>query len=449
MANEIDINNLEGLEKRTTDYSSVQDFKSQFLDFHIPSYGVQDFINERALWQKGIHNLTGEPAWFYFKIFFNFTDHKGLFGGVLTNEIPLTSALKYLFSISSFYGASNIESRMLSLARFTYLLSYINSISPWFFIGINGINKLNGLNINEPTKEKSIDIICNGDSVDMRLNTLLDMYKYACYDEINQKEVIPQNLRKFDMSIVIMNAPVKYFQTAMIASGQDATMNQIGSNGNTVLNKFIKGINNITDAINGSSGNNFDYKTLQGINNSIDNRLSFQMYELKNCEIDPQSFEGYVPNGMNNSQFFRQGTGSIKINYDRAYKVTYNEWNEMMYGTTGIYYDKYADNLSGMNNLLNCIDTSKFQKRNSNGNNDKRLTQIEKAIYNTFFNKDTEAYKGLIDFSEAVIQDSLINVNDPKFLGNINENIDINNYEDLWKQTKKKITNFFSKPFKF
>lgn len=418
---------------------------NNILDFSIPSYGVQDFINERALWQKGIHNLTGEPGWFYFKIFFNFQDSKGLFGGILNNEIPLTSALRYLYGIRKFYKYSKIEDRILSLARFTFTLSYINSISPWFFIGLNGVNKLNSIDFNELTKEKSIDIICNGESVDMRLNTLLDMYKYACYDEINQKEIIPQNLRKFDMNILVMNIPIKYFQTAMIVSGQDATMNQIGSNGSTLLNKTIKGINSVTSFINGSMGNRYDYKTTIGDNNSIDNKLSFQMYELKNCEIDPISFEGYVPSGMNNSQFFRQGTGSIKINYDRVYKVTYNEWSQMMYGSTGIIYDKYADEFQNMNNLLkNALSNNyKIDSQIDTEINNKRVNDIRKSIYNTFFNKDTEAYKGLIDFSEAVIQDSLINVNDPKYLGNINDNMDINNYEDLWRQTKNKINNFF------
>ena len=187
------------------------------LDFILPQYGVADFINERALWQKGIHNLTGEPGWFYFKIFFNFKDSKGLFGGIMTDEIPITSAIRYLYGIRNFYKNSKIKDRILALTRFTYTLSYINSISPWFFIGINNANKLNSLNFNELTKEKSIDIVCNGEAIDMRLNTLLDMYRYACYDEINQKEIIPENLRKFDMSIIIMNAPIKYFQTAMLA----------------------------------------------------------------------------------------------------------------------------------------------------------------------------------------------------------------------------------------
>ena len=52
--------------------------------------------------------------------------------------------------------------------------------------------------------------------------------------------------------------------------------------------------------------------------------------------------------------------------------------------------------------------------------------------------------KGLIDFSEAVIQDSLINVNDPTYMGNISETYDENNAEDLWNKTKEKVGKFLS-----
>ena len=417
------------------------------LDFILPQYGVADFINERALWQKGVHNLSGEPGWFYFKIFFNFKDPKGLFGGIMTDSLPITSALRYLFGIRKFYKNSKIQDRMLALARFTYTLSYINSISPWFFIGINNANKLNSLSLNELTKEKSIDLVCNGDSVDMRLNTLLDMYRYACYDEINQKEIIPENLRKFDMSIVIMNAPIKYFQTAMMASAKTSKIGQVGHNGETMLNKAISGINKITGLMAGSSGNTFDFKNINGSNNGIDNMLSFQMYTLKNCEIDPVSFESYVPSNMNNSQFNKQGLGYIKIKYDRCYKHTFNEWTQMLYGTTGISYDMHAKDLAGAHQNLLKVGLSKEYNTTLNSNlNNERIAAIQKSIYNAFFDKDTETYKGLIDFSEMVIQDSLINVKDPNYLGNIAENYDETNWEDRWNKAKDKVKTFFTNP---
>lgn len=438
------------LERYETDSRFDRVDKSSQLDFILPQYGVADFINERALWQKGIHNLTGEPGWFYFKIFFNFKDSKGLFGGIMTDEIPITSALRYLYGIRNFYKNSKIKDRILALTRFTYTLSYINSVSPWFFIGINNANKLNSLNFGELTKEKYIDIICNGEAIDMRLNTLLDMYRYACYDEINQKEIIPENLRKFDMSIIIMNAPIKYFQSAMIASAKTSKLGQVGHNGSTILNKAISGINKITGLMAGSSTSMFDFKNINGKSNSIDNMLSFQMYTLKNCEIDPISFESYIPSNMNNSQFTKQGLGSIKIKYDRCYKHTFNEWTQMLYGTTGIMYDMKASELIGAHENLvkNGLDDVKYADNtwlNSNTNNE-RIAAIQKSIYNSFFDKDTEAYKGLIDFSEAVIQDSLINVKDPNYLGNIAENYDETNWEDRWNKAKDKVKTFFTNP---
>ena len=418
------------------------------LDFILPQYGVADFINERALWQKGVHNVSGEPGWFYFKIFFNFNDSKGLFGGIMNDIIPTTSAIRYLYSIRNFYKSSKIKDRILALARFTHTLSYINSISPWFFNAINGANKLNEVNFNELTKEKSIDIICNGDAVDMRLSTLLDMYRYACYDEINQKEIIPENLRKYDMSIDVMSAPIKYFQTAIMTAANNSKLMQVGHNGSTVLNKVISGINSVSSLLSGSSTNSFGYKSLNGTNNNIDNMLSFQMYTLKNCEIDPVSFEGYIPSGMNNSQFFKQGGGTIKIKYDRCYKHTFNEWIQMFYGSTGIYYDKEVKKLT--ENHENLVKSSlqnsedQYSMPNVRNTNDARIAAIQNSIYNTLFNKDADAYKGLIDFSEAVIQDSLINVNDPTYMGNISETYDENNAEDLWNKTKEKVGKFLS-----
>lgn len=421
------------------------------LRFQIPQYGVQDFINERALWQKGVHNLTGEPGWFYFKVFFHFSEPRGLFGGIMDNTIPNTSAIRYLFGIRDFYTYDKLYDRILALCRFTYTLSYINSVSPWFFIGINNLNQLNALQSLDMSKEHSIDLVCNGESIDMRLNTLLDMYKYACYDDMNMKEILPENLRKFDMSIIIMNVPIKYFQTGMMTSGQDSTMSQIGKNGDTALNKAISGMNKFTNFMNGSDTKTFNYKSIMGRNNSLEDSLSFQLYTLKNCEIDPVSFSNYLPSSMNNSAFSKLGNTAIKIKYDRVYKHTFNEWQQMMTGSTGIYYDGTIDKYINASNLTSALQSKSTKYKNDNILNaqQNRIKAIKDSIYNRFFNKDTDAYKALIDFSETVIEDSLINTDDPTFLGNIGINYDANDYDDMWLKTRDNVNKFFTKPFKF
>ena len=444
--NKIDLNyedpsHLAGLEPAEIDSN---------LDFTLPQYGVQDFINERALWQKGTYNLLGEPGWFYFKIFFKFNDFKGLFGGILDNKLPKTSALRYLAGIRNYYRNDKIYDRMLALARFTYTLSYINSQSPWFFNGISGLNKLNSVEMSEFTKEKSIDIICNSEAIDMRLNTLLDMYRKACYDEINQKEIIPENLRKFDMSIIIMNIPIKYLQTAIILSGKNNALSHFTNN--KTINSAIDKINNFTGFISGNTDiTTFDYKSINGDYGNPLNRLSFQMYTLRNCEINIESFNNYLPSTVNNSEFFKLGGGAIKINYDRCFKHTFNEWNQMMYGTDSFIYD-HPDNYINQNNLTQLIKSGEYKYSDINlvnaiNDQNKRINGIKNSIYNSFFNKDATAYKSLIDFSEAVIKDSMINTHNTAFLGNIyddTQQVDRNNWADMWNKTKNKISNFFT-----
>jgi hypothetical protein len=55
---------------------------------------------------------------------------------------------------------------------------------------------------------KSIVIKCLPDAYDNRIGTLLDLYRSICYSYTNKKEIVPANLRKFDMGIYIFNTPM-------------------------------------------------------------------------------------------------------------------------------------------------------------------------------------------------------------------------------------------------
>ena len=39
-------------------------------NFRLPQWGYEDFTNELDNFRKGVTSITGEPGWFYFKIFF-------------------------------------------------------------------------------------------------------------------------------------------------------------------------------------------------------------------------------------------------------------------------------------------------------------------------------------------------------------------------------------------
>ena len=288
------------------------------LNFYIPSYGVEDYIIDRANWQKQLGSITGEPGWFYFKIFFNFNTNYGLLGGILSDTktsannssnqfgtpISINTAIRYLYNIRKLYAQEQIPHRMLALYKFVGILSYISCEAPWFFKGISGLNNIHGAYIDEFDKNKTISIQCSEEAVDMRLGTLLDLYKFACFDNINCKEIIPANLRKFDMSILFFHIPIKYHQTSV----NDFSFKKIPSAGTYDNSKF-------SDSI------------------------SFKMYTFQNCEIDPTSLNSWISDSVSNEVAFSLGKNSIKINYDRVYEHRMNEWLQMMFGSDGFYYN--------------------------------------------------------------------------------------------------------------
>lgn len=309
------------------------------LNFFLPNYGVEEYLLDRASWQKQLNTITGEPGWFYFKIFFNFNTEYGLLGGILngpgygndfvddnSNGHPsVNTAINYLNSIKNRYSSQKIPDRMLALYKFVGTLSYISCEAPWFFKGISGLNNIKGAYTSDFNKNKNITIQCSEDAVDMRLGTLLDLYKYACYDNINCKEIIPSNLRKFDMAILVFHVPIKFYQTPIDLTGQvgnEVNGKPIYKNGNGQGFKRIP----TTSEIN---------KEARGFSNSI----SFKLYSFVNCEIDMESLNPTEGDSISNEMAFTTGKNGIKINYDRVYEHRMNEWSQMMFGTDGFYYN--------------------------------------------------------------------------------------------------------------
>ena len=252
---------------------------------YIPEYGYDVFLNERTIFQKGLHNFFGAPSYFYFKIFFKFDTNHGLFGGILNNEDfglnGYNSAIGYLNSLLySTPGNSStknvemnyrflLEDRIRALIKFTNTLSYINCTAPWFFKGVKGLDKANTPQQGDYSKDKTISIDCNLESIDMRLNTLFDLYKFVCYDDVSNKEIIPDNLRKFDMCIMIFQSPIKKLHTAI-------------QQGNTVTGMPNTNLNE----------NNF---------------MGFKLFEFLGCEFDVTTLGSMIPGDMNNEKPFEMG----------------------------------------------------------------------------------------------------------------------------------------------
>ena len=179
--------------------------------------------------------------------------------------------------------------RAKDLQEFIYMLSDISANSPWYFKSVEGVDAiLDRTWVKEGPKVEeqpgAINIKCIQDSIDMRITTMLDLYRSACWSQAWRREIVPGNLRKFDMGIYIFPAPVK------------------GSTYNT-LEKSIAGSG--SGAMSAS-----DY-------------AGCHYLELHDCEIDPGSAKSGF-GGVDNERGFAVEQ-TITITYSDYYVSSYND----------------------------------------------------------------------------------------------------------------------------
>ena len=377
----------------------------------VPAWGYKDFINERVSFQKGLDSIATQPAWLYFKLFFKFDSSYGLLGGIMKSSdgskfAANNTAIQYL---TRNYGKSsdNMGARRKSLVKFVRSLSYISSYAPWFFKSVKDVNNALNMNLNNLTAEKSIEIECSEEATDLRLLTLMDFYKYAAYDAINQKEILPENLRKFDLDVVVFQSPIRYLQTST---------------------RDLKGRKTV-------------YKNLNASN--MTDRMSFKLFSFQGCEIDYSTLNTMLPQTFSNQAPF-QSSPTFKIKYDRVYQHNQNEFAKVLFGDSGFLWSQ---------NEATAPETINAE---SDDHENKRHKMMQYAIDNKYYyNPASQTYKTLVDASESTISAAMMLIDGSAGLGNLYgkaasvgstfKSIGKNAkkaYKDLWKNGVKNFLQF-------
>lgn len=267
-------------------------------------------------------NLFDTQSHKYFKLFFYF-NNGDVSGDLSANNGLLTPTwfvdgiddkTYYMYNSAWSYLKMNDEDdRADLLQNFVNLLSNISSESPWYFSEISGLDAaldrkaINADNFIIEQARQKITIKCLPDSVDERIGTLLDLYRSIVWDWISKREVLPANLRKFDMGIFI-------FETPSIPMHKTNTYADIGE----------------------SQSN---YQT------------SYKYIELHNCEIDYNSTKNAYTT-LNNKEGF-ENEYNIEIYFDDCYETRYNEFimneiGDLIVASTQqqVYKDKYNTELN-------------------------------------------------------------------------------------------------------
>ena len=377
----------------------------------VPAWGYKDFINERVSFQKGLDSIATQPAWLYFKLFFKFDSSYGLLGGIMKSSdgskfAANNTAIQYL--TRNWYKLNdNMGARRKSLVKFVRSLSYISSYAPWFFKSVKDVNNALNMNLDNLTAEKSIEIECSEEATDLRLLTLMDFYKYAAYDAINQKEILPENLRKFDLDIVVFQSPIRYLQTST---------------------RDLKGRKTV-------------YKNLNAAN--MTDRMSFKLFSFQGCEIDYSTLNTMLPQTFSNQAPF-QSSPTFKIKYDRVYQHNQNEFAKVLFGDSGFLWSQNEDTSPETINA------------ESDDHENKRHKMMQYAIDNKYYyNPASQTYKTLVDASESTISAAMMLIDGSAGLGNlygkaasvgstfksVGKNAN-KAYKDLWKNGVKNFLQF-------
>lgn len=265
---------------------------------------VKDRKNFKQAGRKsgGEFNLFDNPSHKYFKLLF-------YFGSNADKETNLTSASNggqssgllaptwnvfnmnsdkndyYNYNSAWAYLKMNDENeRAAMLEQFVTLLSNINTYSPWYFQTVGGLAEALERKPAESDKfeigdTKKLTITCLPDAFDNRIGTLLELYRSIVWSWVQKKEIIPSNLRKFDMAVYIFESPIA----------------------------------------NWHKDDDNDYDSLD----DTVHRTSYKMLEFHDCEFNYNSIKSGL-NELNNQEGFSP-TYTIEISYNDCYEISYNE----------------------------------------------------------------------------------------------------------------------------
>ena len=292
-------------------------------------------------------NIFDTPTLKFFKILFYFhgkseyeTDESMSTGLLAPAWNYYLNENTYWMSTSAWaYLKMNDENeRAEKLEQFISLLSNINSESPWYFSAISGLDSAlerkvvtdGKLDLNEA---KRLQIKCLPDAVDDRIGTLLSLYRDIVWSWSMKKEILPVNLRKFDMAVYVIEAPMWY-----IHKGQDI--------------------------IDGNS----EFKP------------SYKMFEFHNCEFDYNSIKSGYSEISN--QTGAQPTYTIDIMYDDCYEIAYNSILMRTIGDVIATDTAYVCMVGG--------DTMSRVDSTAQTDSEKQLTELKNRMTRTFIKSKEE-----------------------------------------------------------
>ena len=274
------------------------------MEHDILSYA--QFLKDRENFRKAGYkhgddfNVYDTPTHKYFKILFYFggrsidESQESNASGLLVPTWHLINGTDYhnYNSAWAYLKMNDENERAEKLEQFINLLSNINTKSPWYFKSIGGIgDAMERKSVTDGkfdvSERKNLSIKCMPDAFDNRIATLLELYRDVTWSWTMKRQIIPDNLLKFDMAVYIFESPERYWH---------------------------KGKYDIF-------GRESESIVLDSDNSPF--KPSYKMIEFHDCEFNYNSIKSGWSDISNEEGFRPEYT--IDISYGDAYEVSYND----------------------------------------------------------------------------------------------------------------------------
>jgi hypothetical protein len=229
-----------------------------------------------------------------------------------------------------------VAHRANALVAFKNILTSINEKSPWFIQSIDGLDSILKVTPSRQVgggsgyREQRSGILTFNclDSIDLRVSAMGELYRKATYDYQYHREMLPANLRKFRMWIIVTEIRQVDLQKNLADVLNPFNISGVGSTVEAIQN-IAQGSGLFTDR-NSNPGDD-PKSSLKSFVESFEKLTPYiMMYQLDLCEFNFD--ESYPFSALYNSGNTTPVSGKFKVHVGniKEYKIQYNILSDLL-----------------------------------------------------------------------------------------------------------------------
>jgi hypothetical protein len=253
------------------------------------------------------------------------------------------------------------EKRKQMLEAFKRGLQFINQNCPYYFQNLSGLDSLLKKDIGGyhkksggPSRAGTLTVDCL-ESIDMRIFGLSELYRKSIYDYTNHRIMLPENLRKFRMWIIVTE-----LRNIQLSYGINDILNPFSIPAVAQAANFLDSFNSQTGLLNNTEGllqksTNAEVPGTEKFGTYEMGPYAF-VYQLDQCEFD---FDDTFPSYSNIDN--KGGTAvstKFKIHVGRVkdYKIQFNQLADVLQKSDNIQQMVISDEYSSPNSAYDQFD---------------------------------------------------------------------------------------------